>query len=339
MTTSAIYFPYINVPESAWVSQQLLYLERLGSIVPSDFVYNPSLLTPYMRDLVASELVFQVIPQRYPVYRNEFDEGFLHLLKSQRCLLDEKNPKRHQNQFFEIHLEKIGSSLTHELEAMGLLVRKNYPWFIIEKRIGILLMTYIATVLGMSNEINMTPLTNDPAFLKPFRTRKFQYHKQIDAEIIVLDKILPIPNKPIPVNDLVRFKEKYSQLLIPFRREVLSRVSHIDTIKERDHRKYAINELVSDLNEKIEEITRRLEEQRWGEVNLGTICSLASATMPVFEATNSGDLTELYKSIPGLVGAAYIFTKPNGQKMKKLKSEPMAYASFVKKRLHKYYAA
>jgi len=44
MKNSVIYFPYIRVPESPWLTQMLLYWDQLSSIVPYDFIADPESL-------------------------------------------------------------------------------------------------------------------------------------------------------------------------------------------------------------------------------------------------------------------------------------------------------
>lgn len=38
MTTAALYYPYIKVPESDWFTRVLLYWDVVGAIVPYEYV-------------------------------------------------------------------------------------------------------------------------------------------------------------------------------------------------------------------------------------------------------------------------------------------------------------
>ena len=38
MEADALYFPYIKVPKSAWFTRILLYWDKVGAIIPSDYV-------------------------------------------------------------------------------------------------------------------------------------------------------------------------------------------------------------------------------------------------------------------------------------------------------------
>lgn len=62
MRTRVLYFPYIRVPETPWLTQMLLYWDEVSSIVPSDYIGHPESLGTHMLGLVQEELVRQVVP-------------------------------------------------------------------------------------------------------------------------------------------------------------------------------------------------------------------------------------------------------------------------------------
>lgn len=72
-----LYFPYISIPKTPWLTRALLYWDRIGSIVPYEYVHRPETLDPYMRELVTAGLVEQIFPEQH-IYRiPRFEEGFL----------------------------------------------------------------------------------------------------------------------------------------------------------------------------------------------------------------------------------------------------------------------
>jgi len=326
MKNRALYYPYINVPKSAWISQQLLYLDKLGSIVPSEYIYNPDKLSPYMRDLVSAELVEQIFPAQYIPYDTKFEENFIKLIKSKGY--DKMGQKSSSPQgYFKIHIEKFGDGLKDELKSFGLLNEIGYPWCFVEKNTATLLMTYVAAVIGMSEELSMTPITDSSEYLGPYLTEQFPLLSNKNNELIVLNKLIPVPENPIPVLELSNFKEKYSTLLSPFRDEISSKIDQISLITDKSTRDYEIKNFINKSEEKIEEITKRIEEQKWGKVNLGTLSSLTASAIPVMDINEPSDLL---KAIPGLIGAVYSVIQPIMKNRKRIKAEPLAYASYVR---------
>jgi hypothetical protein len=81
VTDSALYFPYIEVPERPSLTRVLLYWDRLGTIAPPPVdPEEPQLLSKRMRQLVDSGLVETVEPDRYFRRMDGFAEGFLAIL-------------------------------------------------------------------------------------------------------------------------------------------------------------------------------------------------------------------------------------------------------------------
>lgn len=327
MKANALFYPYINVPESTWISQQLLYLDRLGSIVPSDYIYKPESLTPYMRDLVSSELVQQILPMNYVPYNSEFELNFIKLIKDKGIDKKIDNINSKNIRFFEIHIEKFGDNLKYELQLMGLLKEHRYPWYHVEIETGILLMTYIASVIGMSDDLSMTPITNDVDFLQPFLEINEKTNKKDD--LVVFEKIVPVPSKPIPVSELVNFKVRHSELLDGFREKINNKLNQVSLIQDSNIREYEISKFINESRERINEISRRIEEQRWGSINIGTLGSLTAATIPVVDSLPLNEPSDLCKAIPGLIGAAYSVYYARKKEIKEIKREPFAYASYI----------
>jgi len=48
---TALYFPYIRIPENAWFSQILLYWDRAATIVPREIQDDSGIVGRYMREL------------------------------------------------------------------------------------------------------------------------------------------------------------------------------------------------------------------------------------------------------------------------------------------------
>ena len=65
MKNKVLYFPYIDVPRSAWLIRMLLYWDTVGVIMPYQFVEEPEELTEFTRDLLKAGLLAQVIPGWY----------------------------------------------------------------------------------------------------------------------------------------------------------------------------------------------------------------------------------------------------------------------------------
>src|SRR4051812_18966504 len=76
MADSALYYPYIDVPETGALNAVLLYWDQLGAIVP-----RPVSPNSFTRELVAADLVTPIAPQDFLSRdRDAFTRGFAELL-------------------------------------------------------------------------------------------------------------------------------------------------------------------------------------------------------------------------------------------------------------------
>src|SRR5215470_15975495 len=142
MRSRLLYFPYIRIPESVWLTQVLLYWDRLSSIVPYDFVSKPEDLGGFMQSLVQEELVFQVFPGAYIYEIGNFFETFNEYIDN----LDDHEIKTRRRQFadgelFEIHIEKM-DEIASFLKRKQLASHHNGPWYNVEHETAKDFMSY-----------------------------------------------------------------------------------------------------------------------------------------------------------------------------------------------------
>lgn len=317
MNSRALYYPYINVPESTWISQQLLYHDCIGAIVPYEYLHNPDRLTPYMQDLVSSELVQQVIPSSHIIHDSTFDQNFLRIL-------EQYSPRRNMESPVKIHIEKFGEGLKTKLKARGLLQQSACPWYFVERTTANLLMTYVASVICADTSLEMRPITNTPEYIDIFLDQESADEK------IVLESIIPAPERPIPVSELVKFKEEYGHALSALRGRIKSNVERISIISDKEIRQYELSTLADEWKEEIDHISQRISERGWGRLNFVTLCSLTASVIPLVDAAQIASPEDLYKSIPGLAGAIASEYTSRRNKFKQLKSHDLAYAAYVK---------
>lgn len=110
MKNKIIYFPYINIPQSDWLTRMLLYWDEVGAIVPYDFIENPERLDHHMCSLVQAGLVRQFIPGMYIYDIPRFKDSFIEYLISLGSILDYRRKQFKQNSIVRIHIEKMGGN-------------------------------------------------------------------------------------------------------------------------------------------------------------------------------------------------------------------------------------
>jgi|SRR5712671_2764541 len=170
--SSVLYYPYIKVPQSLWFTQLLLYWDKVGAIVPYDYIERPEKLGPYMVGLVREKLVEQVIPGMYLWQIKNFEQSFLDFIDAQKL-------KAHYEPTWpKIHMEKL-QGLGDALSGRGLArkqgnVGEYSPWYKVEPRVAESFMAYLASVLGQLAEERFYPIAQDSASLSEFVDESIQ---------------------------------------------------------------------------------------------------------------------------------------------------------------------
>lgn len=125
-----LYFPSISIPKSQWLMGALFYWDKVGSIVPLEFLDEPNLLGEHMRKLVEAELIEQVVPEAHLWNVPNFEEAFINFIDNSPVFLPISNLGKlgliGQNGVIktttEIHMGKL-RSLGQKLEQRGLCLR------------------------------------------------------------------------------------------------------------------------------------------------------------------------------------------------------------------------
>lgn len=223
MRSRVLYFPYIQVPETTWLTQMLLYWDQVSSIVPYDYVDNPESLRPYMLSLVQEELVYQIIPRAYIYEIPRFSDRFLSYLNGLGPELDRRRKHFVHHVVSQIHIEKMGD-IGEALVGLRVAQVKQYPWYDVESETADDFMSYMATTLGQLDSIDSSPVTDKGTYLyRLARAGVPQDHitQQLDSlRIQVLDQVLPVPERLVQPAAIRAFKEHHGVELRDFRRRV-----------------------------------------------------------------------------------------------------------------------
>jgi hypothetical protein len=340
MPSNALYYPYIKVPKSPWFTQVLLYWDRVGAIVPYEYLQDPDRLGKYMVSLVRESLIEQVIPGMHLYRAENFEGAFLRYIDAKYGVNGEQYTsnwaKKSANNGSPIHMEKL-EGIGKKLCKRGLAKRqkaKDYmPWYKVEPRIANDFMAYLAGVLGqMSDEIQYSPITDQKSQLNPFIPQSIPEDKKYRVRQLLLENILPAPTKPLEAAQLNDFKQEHKEPLKRFRTKIEDKVSELAAIPDEEFQQMRLQDITASFNETINEITARMQEKpRWPRIGFGTICTIVGSGISAWQAIISQDLKF------GLTGAALslapaVYEAFRGSRMP-FSDQPLAYAAFVKTRL------
>lgn len=338
MRDKVLYFPYIDVPESAWLTRMLLYWDTVGVIMPYQFVEEPENLEDHTRSLVQAGLLTQVFPSDYIGDIPNFTQAFLSYLSVLGPDLDDRRKRfrrraprrliRNKRRDREIHIEKLGaipihlektSSLADELVDLGLAKRIEYPWLSVEAKTAEEFMYYLATVLGQHRELQFSPVTDELRNLKrltSFVAPDFNVEESLsDLRLQILENVLPAPAHPIPVDDIELFKRKHGNQLSKFRRMIEIEITELADMVDPTLRKRKLELFKEEVAEELEDIQSKMTGRKWPRIVLGKLIAL-SGVVP--------------GPVPSLIQAVY---NAFGSHEPTSTGSPLAYAAFARHEL------
>jgi hypothetical protein len=147
----------------------------------------------------------------------------------------------------------------------------------------------------------------------------------------VLEATLPAPARPVPVKDLAEFRERHSDLLSRFRRDIENRLVDLALVQQDWARSKKLALYKEELEEGTREIQARMHERRWHKIVFGTVCGLVAAAIPGAKAAVTGDVTDLSLQAPAFVAAVY--RGISDFRPKRDMSSPLAYAALAHEQL------
>ncbi len=318
---NALYFPFISVPENTWFTRVLLYWDQVSSIIPFEFVERPDQLTKYTRELLTNELLVQIHPADYIGGTPRFKDAFLKYLGS--LTISELNKRRKAFLMFSrsrIHVEKmqeISEYLIHE----GLAREVDWSWFDVEKKTANEFMIYLAILLGQHKEIRSTPVTDTVSNLNPFLLASHS-KPRIESGLaplrkIVLEQLLPVPVLPIEPERLNAFKRRYGALLPSYRYSIEQELAAISDMSNPDLRDYRLENFIAEKQAETGQICARLSEGGLGRISFAKVWAIVAA---------------IPKADPWL-GLAHAVHSALSGTSGQIKSGPLLYAAYVKKKL------
>ncbi|WP_343690029.1 hypothetical protein [Chitinophaga sp.] len=306
-----LYYPYINIPQTSWTARVLLYYDRIGSIVPQRYFYEPNNYDPFMKAMVRSELVEPINPIEVLEYPWQVSQPFIEYLngdnfnlqKRRAIFRNEGSGKTNRDRIglngVRVHVDKFDGEIFYQLEQMGLAARKDDEWFIVEKKTANELMTFLASVLG--GKMKYQPTTDK--IKKGFKAlhaskQNIKTLKKVSKKReLILNELIPFPEQ-IDIDKLRRFKDTHLDLLKAFKNRVELIVLNPAMEEDSDF----FHEAIKELKTRKTELSAKMNESKLGGILFGTICGITGAAIGLSAAETVG---AVIGGLPGFANAVY----------------------------------
>lgn len=336
MPNNALYFPYIDVPSTSWTTQAILYWDKLASIVPMDHLHEPDQMDGLTRELLSEGLVEAIVPGMYIHQARKFDECFIkfvetRVLPMRRSTISRMTPLP----VTRIHAEKMGQ-IPDFLVDLGLARRLDWAWYEVDSLVANQFMAYLATVLSALPNVNATPITDRAKFAVALGSRRPSVKHDgalhtFKARDVVLKSLLPIPDGPIDVGRLIRFKERHGHLLPSLRAKIEAHCAYISLLREPEERILSTEAFVRECTDHIAEIEAAMRPS-FASVTFGSLAPLFGAGLTL-HTTDQGNVLGYAGAAVSLVGAAYQAISSIREPRLRQEAKPLAYIARARKEL------
>lgn len=290
---TALYFPYIQVPQDPWFTQILLYWDRAASIVPEQLHNSPTEQNTYMRELVDENLLTLVRPDSVldQMDVEKFNETFLQRLVTESVATQRVG-------FTRIHAGKMSYSLFRELCDRGL-ARSDSDgpmWWRVKSNVADLYMSYLASVIS-ARKPGMFPVADQAKHLKglapmtpttpPDSTQMLE-----TMRYAVVKDILPAPQRAIPPAQLRQFKEENADLLKECRIFLDAKLAAMASETDPVRLKALERGLRQEINREVDDLQRQMASRKWPtiSINVSSLVAVAAASVSQLAAGISGPL-------------------------------------------------
>jgi hypothetical protein len=307
----ALYFPFIDVPESAWWTQTLLYWDRIGTIVPQSYLDEPESLDANTLDLVRSGIVRQVFPDEL---EPRFGRGFERYLDA----LPERELRQRRDRFqrgmsTRIHADKRLAMATGFFVAVHLGLARDTPspnendryshsWYRMEVETAAEFMAAIALGLcqvqarntgrqrDSEGEVSWVPTTDNAVAMSALMagldpSRGFQngddarvLRLRVQGEVrateirsYLLERLLPVPQDPVSADLVLAFRNRHGDLLPALRRYLEDQIDQALATEDEVLRQRRLDRLVEEAEEQVAQARAYLRETGFSRIALSSL--------------------------------------------------------------------
>jgi hypothetical protein len=325
---TALYFPYIRVPQTFWFTQVLLYWDRAASIAPYGMRYEGP-LGPYMAELIGTHLIDLLNPDdAFYDDGDAYNEQFLQLLNAHAPPATSPELWRWE----KIHREKASELIFSELMDRGLArpVEHEYEWCLVEETTAGLYMTYLVGAICSKKEGHF-PVTDEKqlrALFGPVAAGTASMLQELRYAAIT--QALPMPSRLVDPSELASFKAKNGEKLHRLRRylnEQLIAVAKIDDDFERDVK---IDAVLAEIADDVAELRERMSRRNWPRtvlLGVGGVFAPTASTAGVIAA--GGNALGLGLGIAGGIMGTALSVAQGAEMLRAQRSverSPLAYA-------------
>jgi hypothetical protein len=284
---TALYFPYIRIPETAWFTQMLLYWDAGAAIVPRALQDDETALGQYMLDLTRAGLLELVHPDEVLwQQQSAYNENFMAVLDRHIAPADEGR------QWVHVHVSKLNWDLFDAMAGKGLARNPQGPereiWWDVEASTAGLYMTYLAGAICGDRE-GFFPVTDTSVAITTLATSTESTDRRLRTlRYAIITRALPAPSHPVPVRELVEFKEKNYEQLQRLRIHLDGRLADLAVIEDQEVLRAKMDSILQEIHDDVESLSEKMTRSAWPRIILLGFGGMLATTLALGATVATG---------------------------------------------------
>lgn len=228
MKKTLLYYPTIEIKDGLWLRNAILYWDKVASIVPGmNYDEYNSIEVEYLQD---ADLYEPIYPLELEVNQELCEKFCDEVIKKIQIMTygnfghnsitrvhREKIPV---NQM--IHMQKVPVSILDYFQEKGIIQRNcDGPWINMNSEYANIYMSTLAKYLSKTHDNTMIGTDIKRQYSNAYGSLggKIDINRELYLNV-AMQKILPVPNMNVAIQDIIDFRVTYRSELLKFRRRI-----------------------------------------------------------------------------------------------------------------------
>lgn len=262
MPLNVLYYPSISIPNTAWLRSVILYVDKIGSIVPYDYQFESD-TNQYARLLREVNQYEPLSPEQFMCdfksIRAAFEDEVLETLRSKNRTKRRPETPSRVSQVRLIHKSKFTYQIHEFMRLHGLMEEMDYEWNRVDDVTADIYMHLLAKHMAFA--YNYVPATdNKRSERQSFSVWGRKYGYQVG--FLELLGCLPVPKVSASLEDILELKSRRSKELRRFQGKLLEFQSKLAGATSLDELNYYKNVCSNEVEVGLAEIQEYFGESR-----------------------------------------------------------------------------
>ncbi len=251
LTKTSLYYPSAIIIDCDWTRQAILYSDVISSIIPDmDPNYPFSTEMKYLSDEGLYKPLYSknfIHNDQYANQTNNLWEEFL-LVINENKFIDFTTQEGNQNFSWPIYYDDIKTDWLKNVDQNGFFTQddEDLDYFLFKKPYGLIYLSLMAKYMSQVGIDVVTPGTDMPIYDELSYCMPSQ--DKSDGMNIYFSNLLPVPQKNIPLEKIVKFKKENPIELYALRNYIKSFNQKIEKVETEQE----LKEILTDFHENIQ---------------------------------------------------------------------------------------